>query len=198
MGLLLLKDPARLKETRDELWSRLKGVQIDEPKGITSLNATPETLFDTIGRMFTGDGTGAGTGYGRRLEIFMAAGAALFMLLPAVNLVNLNTSRIMERASEIGVRKAFGASSPTLIGQFVIENVFLTLVGAAVGFVIAAAVLRLVNASGAILYAQLHLNYRIFGWGVLMALAFGLLSGVYPAWRMSRLHPVQALKGSTR
>ena len=57
------------------------------------------------------------------------------MLLPAVNLVNLNASRIMERASEIGVRKAFGASSRTLVGQFVVENVVLTLIGAALGFV---------------------------------------------------------------
>ena len=51
------------------------------------------------------------------------------MLLPAINLVNLNVSRILERASEIGVRKAFGASSRTLVGQFVVENVVLTLVG---------------------------------------------------------------------
>ena len=198
MGLLLLKDPSKLALTRDELWSRLKAVQIDEPKGMQSLDATPETLWDTIGRMFVGDGTGAGTGYGRRLQIFLAIAAGLFMLLPAVNLVNLNTSRIMERASEIGVRKAFGASSLTLVWQFVVENVFLTLVGAALGFVLAAAVLRVINGSGLILYAELHLNYRIFGWGVLMAVVFGLLSGVYPAWRMSRLHPVQALKGASR
>jgi putative ABC transport system permease protein len=124
--------------------------------------------------------------------------AALFMLLPAVNLMNLNTSRIMERASEIGVRKAFGASSRTLVGQFIIENVVLTLVGAAIGFVLAAWLLNAINASGVIQYAALHLNYRIFAWGVALALVFGLLSGVYPAWRMSRLHPVQALKGAAR
>ena len=55
------------------------------------------------------------------------------MLLPTVNLVNLNVSRMMERASEIGVRKAFGASSRTLVGQFVVENVALSLIGGAVG-----------------------------------------------------------------
>jgi putative ABC transport system permease protein len=125
-------------------------------------------------------------------------GAALFMLLPAVNLVNLNISRIMERAPEIGVRKAFGASSRTLVGQFVVENVFLTLVGAAIGLAITAIVLQVINASGLILYAELSLNYRIFGWGVVLAVAFGLLSGVYPAWRMSRMHPVQALNGVSR
>ena len=44
------------------------------------------------------------------------------MLLPALNLVNLSLSRILERSSEIGVRKAFGASSWTLFGQFLVEN----------------------------------------------------------------------------
>ncbi len=163
-----------------------------------SVEATPETLFDTIGRMFIGNGTGMGTGYGASLMIALTAAAALFMLLPAVNLMNLNTSRILERASEIGVRKAFGASSRTLVGQFIIENVVLTLVGAAIGFVLAGWLLQAINTSGLIQYASLHLNYRIFAWGVALAVVFGLLSGVYPAWRMSRLHPVQALKGASR
>ena len=52
-------------------------------------------------------------------------------LIPTVNLVNINISRIMERASEIGVRKAFGAPARTLVGQFLVENVLLTLVGGA-------------------------------------------------------------------
>ena len=45
---------------------------------------------------------------------------------------------------------------------------------------------------------MLALNYRVFLYGVAMALFFGVLSGVYPAWRMSRLNPVQALKGAGR
>ncbi len=74
-----------------------------------------------------------------RLWAAIAGVGLLFMLLPTVNLVNLNVSRIMERASEIGVRKAFGASSRTLVGQFVVENVTLSLIGAVVGFVLSAA-----------------------------------------------------------
>jgi putative ABC transport system permease protein len=197
MGILLLDDPGKLALTRDEFWSRLRTIKLDEP-GFERIDATPETLFDTLGRMFTGDGTGAGSGYGYRLQLVLVIGASLFMLLPAVNLINLNTSRIMERASEIGVRKAFGASSRTLVGQFVVENLVLTLVGALIGFVAAGLVLQLINASGVIQYAELSLNYRIFAWGVGLAVVFGLLSGVYPAWRMSRMHPVQALKGASR
>lgn len=198
IGILLLQDPARLAATREELWSRLRTIKPSEQM-FRSVEATPETLFDTLGRMFVGSGqSGIGHSYGTRLVVVLSAAAVLFMLLPAVNLMNLNTSRIMERASEIGVRKAFGASSRVLVGQFVVENVVLTLVGAAVGFVIAAWLLSAINASGVIQYASLRLNYRIFAWGVGLAIVFGLVSGVYPAWRMSRLHPVQALKGAPR
>jgi putative ABC transport system permease protein len=112
--------------------------------------------------------------------------------------VNLNMSRIMERASEIGVRKAFGASSRTLVGQFIVENLVLTMIGGAAGLVLSAIALRLLNSSGLIPYAQFQLNLRVFLYGLALALFFGVLSGVYPAWRMSRLHPVQALKGASR
>ena len=53
----------------------------------------------------------------------------LVMLLPTLNLININVTRIMERSSEIGVRKAFGASSRTLVYQFIVENIILTLIG---------------------------------------------------------------------
>ncbi len=119
----------------------------------------------------------------------------LFVLIPTVNLVNINISRIMERASEIGVRKAFGAPARTLVGQFLVENILLTLVGAAVGFGLSMVALRVIQQSGIVSYGHFTLNPRVFAWGVILAIAFGLISGVYPAWRMSRLNPVDALKG---
>ena len=122
----------------------------------------------------------------------------LFMLLPAINLINITVSRILERSSEIGVRKAFGASSMTLIGQFVVENVILTLVGGVLGLVGSWLVLRGISESGLIPYAQYQINWRVFLYGLGLALVFGVFSGVYPAWKMSRLHPVEALKGGVR
>ena len=120
----------------------------------------------------------------------------LFMLLPTINLININVSRIMERAGEIGVRKTFGASSWTLVGQFIVENVMLTLFGGVIGFALSRFALRFITESGWFPYAEFHLNHRIFLGGFVLAVFFGLLSGVYPAWKMSRLHPVQALKGA--
>ena len=157
-----------------------------------------ETLFDTAARVLTTGGDADVEHPGNRVWFGLVSLALLFMLLPAVNLVNLNVSRIMERASEIGVRKSFGASSRVLVGQFLVENIALTLVGGALGLVVSAWLLWIVNGSGLILYADLRLNYRIFLAGLGFALFFGTMSGVYPAWRMSRLNPVQALKGASR
>jgi putative ABC transport system permease protein len=128
----------------------------------------------------------------------MAAAALLFMLLPTLNLVNLNVSRILERASEIGVRKAFGASSRALLGQFVIENLVLTLIGGALGLALSAIALEIVNRSGIVAHAEFALNLRIFAYAMALTVFFGVWSGVYPAWKMSRLRPVEALGGGVR
>ena len=118
----------------------------------------------------------------------------LFMILPALHLVNLSIGRIEERTSEIGVRKSFGASTRTLVGQFVAENVLLTLMGGALclawcwGFLALAVVVMGTQIDAGVLA-------RTFLYGLLLALVFGVLSGAYPAWRMARLHPVQALTG---
>ena len=132
-----------------------------------------------------------------RLGGTVAGLTLLFLLLPALNLVNINVSRIFDRSSEIGVRKAFGATGGTLVGQFLVENIFLTLLGGALGLGLAAGALHLLNGSGLIAYTQFGLNGRVFGVGLAGVFGFGLLSGVYPAYKMSKLSAVQALKGAT-
>ena len=121
--------------------------------------------------------------------------AVMFMTLPALNLITLNLSRILERAPEIGVRKAFGAPRRSLVWQFVLENVLLALIGGLLAFVLGALVLGVLNSSGAIPHSQFSPNLRVFGYGMLVAAFFGVFSGAYPAWRMSRLDPVNALRG---
>ena len=128
--------------------------------------------------------------------VALAAGPGAAVHAPAdVNLVNINISRIMERASEIGVRKAFGAPSRTLVGQFLVENVLLTLIGGphrlrAVGLRAA-----WIERSGGSPTRSFTINLRVFAYGVALAVVFGLISGVYPAWRMSRLQSGAGAEG---
>ena len=133
----------------------------------------------------------------RKWLLTLAGCALLFMLLPALHLVNLNMGRIEERTSEIGVRKSFGASTRVLVGQFVAENVLLTLVGAAVSLPLSWGILSLL-ALGGPLYLDGGVLARTFIYGLLLALFFGAASGAWPAWKMARLHPVGALTGRER
>ena len=118
----------------------------------------------------------------------------LFMLLPTLNLININISRIMERSSEIGVRKAFGASGMTLVGQFIVENIILTFFGCVIGIALGFIILQVINNSDLIENMHLTINLTVLVFSLVACLVFGLLSGVYPAWRMSRLQVVTALK----
>ena len=192
-ALALARDRASLAHIHDEFNSRLLRAEL--PKGSTNIVAPFETPLQLVARsMPVGDRKNPET-QTWRLVALLAGLAALFALIPTVNLVNINVSRIMERASEIGVRKAFGAPARTLVIQFLVENVLLTILGGAIGLILSMVVLRALNTSGLLRYAHFSMNLRIFAYGMLIAFVFGLLSGVYPAWRMSRLNPVDALKG---
>lgn len=85
----------------------------------------------------------------------------------------------------------------TLIGQFVVENLMLTLVGGVLAVGIAFLMLNLIAGAGWVPYAQFHLNLRILGIAFVATVFFGFFSGVFPAWRMSRLNPVDALRGGS-
>jgi len=118
----------------------------------------------------------------------------LFMLIPAVNLVNVNISRILDRASEIGIRKAFGASSKRLILQFVVENIMITLFGGLISLVMAAVMLQLLKGMNFVPVTANLINWRVFLLSIVTTLFFALISGVYPAYKMSRMNVVDALK----
>jgi putative ABC transport system permease protein len=127
-------------------------------------------------------------------RVILLIGVSIFIFLPTLNLVNINLSRIMERSSEIGVRRAFGASSRRLITQFVFENVMLTLIGGILALGLSWGVLQVFNRVDMIPYNNLRFNFLIFFYAFALTILFGVISGVYPAWKMSRLHPVDTLR----
>lgn len=132
----------------------------------------------------------------------------ILLLVPAINLSGMTLSRMRSRLSEIGIRKAFGATKSRLLVQILSENLFLTLLGGAVGLILsylAVYVLRtwlLGSSFGSIssvfggvpvLSVGELLNPIIFLYAFLFCLILNLLSAGIPAYRMSRKDVVEAL-----
>ena len=197
-AMALARDKASMAGIHEEFNSRLLRAELPQPKDFQAIVAPFETRIGGFARNIPFADRKDPESQLWKLAVSAAALALLFVLVPTVNLVNINISRIMERASEIGVRKAFGAPARTLVGQFLIENILLTLIGGLIGFLLSIFLLRAIGQSGMFSYARFSINPRVFAYGMLLAIVFGILSGVYPAWRMSRLNPVQALKGGGR
>jgi putative ABC transport system permease protein len=181
-AIMLARRPADVPLIKDEYLQAVNRVPLPDPKRYSKVNSRAQTLLASS----LGSNENA-------TEVEGAAGH--FLRLPALNLININVSRTLERSSEIGVRKAFGATAGRLVGQFLIENIILTLCGAGLGLGLAAGVLALLNGSHLVPYATFGLNGRVFVAAVGVALFFGILSGAYPAYKMSKLHAVKALKG---
>jgi putative ABC transport system permease protein len=193
--VLLQSDSSEnLKDIQQEYIEMLQNNTYDGRRHFEYAYGGADTKFEGWARRLSGRHDSFESG-SKKLLATMGMAALLFMLLPTVNLVNLNVSRMLERASEIGVRRSFGARQGDLVGQFVVENVLLTFVGGLIGGIFAAVILQAIETSGLIPHAEFAVNWRVFAYGFALVVIFGVLSGVYPAWKMSRLQPVQALKG---
>ncbi len=188
VGILLANSPGDVQKMHDEYENLMKRVPV-ERKEFTHLYSHANTFLAAY--LDTGNEQHSGMSIAIiAISIFVF----IFTLLPTLNLVNINITRIMERSSEIGVRKAFGASSKTLVYQFIVENLILTLLGGVLGVALSLLALYLINNANLIANLELSINFTVLFIGLLVCLVFGLLSGVYPAWRMSKLNVVTALK----
>jgi len=193
-AILLAESKDEFPGIKAEYESRL--AHVDTEGMFDTIDGTAMTRFESAALTF-GRGE-SGKPDVRQAVLVWAAMIAAFLFLPTINLISINVSRIYERSSEIGIRKAFGASSLHLVGQFIVENIFLCLIGGAVALAAAAGVLGVIEKMDLVPYADFTINFRVFLYALALAVFLGLLSGVFPAWRMSRLHPVRALHGGVR
>lgn len=199
-ALLYVEDPGRFGSVREEFSALLERFEYTpDPTQYDQASAAAETPLEalaaySIRALRKGPGPkGSGSAYVAAFVGLLVGAALLFMALPAINMANLNIGRILERAPEIGLRKATGASTRVLVGQFVFENIVLVALGGLIGFAVAPLVLGMLNE--VFTYGQLRLNGRVFVAGLAFVVVFGVLSGIYPAWKMARLEPAAALRG---
>jgi putative ABC transport system permease protein len=120
--------------------------------------------------------------------------AAISLLVGGIGIMNIMLVSVMERTKEIGVRKAIGAPSSSILAQFLLESLIVCLIGCAAGVALSAAILFLVNRMA----GDDVLAFRLSGQVVLVAVAFstaiGLAFGLYPARKAAKMQPIDALR----
>jgi putative ABC transport system permease protein len=133
---------------------------------------------------------------GNRLYVYIFTAIALAVLLIAcINFMNLATARSAQRAKEVGIRKTVGASRSQLVRQFLGESLSLGAISTAAAFLIMLAALPWFNRlAGKGLTASALLDPSLLLAAAAVALAVGLVSGLYPALFLSAFEPVQSLK----
>ena len=190
----LAESPSTVSKVKEELVKKSKLIPLPNPEEFDQLQYFPATFNERYAwTLAPFEDPTKSFKYVLGALVFLLT---LFFMLPTLNLINLNISRIMERSSEIGVRKAFGANEGNILFQFVFENVILTLIGGAIGFVLALLLINTINGSNFLNGTMLTFNYTVFIYSLLICLGFGILSGFIPAYKMSRVHIVNAIKNN--
>ncbi|MGH9319279.1 MAG: ADOP family duplicated permease [Vicinamibacteria bacterium] len=120
------------------------------------------------------------------------------LLLTCTNLANLLLARASERRREIGISIALGARRPRLIQRLLTECIALALGGGVLGLLLALWLVRLIgvlrpSADIPIAY-ELQVDYRVLGFTLLTSIVAGLLFGLLPALRITRVEPLAALQ----
>ncbi|MGH8791945.1 MAG: ABC transporter permease [Stackebrandtia sp.] len=125
------------------------------------------------------------------LQSLLLGLAGVSLVIGAISVSNTALVSVMERRSEIGLRRAIGASRKAISGQFVCESAVIGVVGGVVGTVIG------VNVTAGVSLAQewqVSFHPLLLAAGPVVGALVGVVAGVYPAWRASRVAPAVTLR----
>ena len=123
--------------------------------------------------------------------IVMASIAGISLLVGGIGIMNIMLANVYERRKEIGTRRALGAKKNDIIIQFLLETIFLTFLGGAIGVGMGIGIAEVVAK-----YAGMPVAFSL--WFILLALAIsaaiGILFGTYPAWKAAQQNPIDVLR----
>lgn len=123
------------------------------------------------------------------LEVLLIAMAVIVFLVGGIGIMNVLFVSVKERTNEIGILKSLGASRSNILFEFLIEAAAISLLGGVLGVALSFAVTPIVEYYGVRVETNMTAWVSALGFAVLT----GTLFGIYPAWKASRLVPVEAL-----
>jgi putative ABC transport system permease protein len=126
-----------------------------------------------------------------RLSAWLAFG---FLLLCLVNTIGLLLAKFSVRASEVGIRRALGASRKEIFRQFLTETAVVGLVGGGLGLLLSFGALALIAMSSKQLSVVAHMDFAMLGLTFVLALMAAILAGLLPTWRACQVTPAIQLK----
>ncbi|HEY8959525.1 ABC transporter permease [Chitinophaga sp.] len=159
------------------LFRIIRGLNINEEDNfeISKSDSIAEMLFSSLGKV----------------NLFAIAIAFITLFGSAIGLMNIMLVSVAERTREIGVTKALGATSHVVRTQFLYESIIISVMGGLIGVFVG---MLLGNIVSAILESSFIVPWFWIFVGVSICAAVGLVSGLYPAYKASRLDPIIALR----
>lgn len=128
-----------------------------------------------------------------QMMVFSVGGVALFIGM--LSIVNTMTMAVTERRSEIALKKALGATTWSIIREYVTESAVLGFLGGVVGVLVGAGVTEVLNRVGMVQHVLLFsMTGRLFVGALVFAVFIGTVAGIYPAVRAVRLDPIDGLR----
>ena len=127
----------------------------------------------------------------RAILLSLVVISSIALMVGGIGVMAIMTISVTERTREIGVRKAIGARRREILIQFLIEAVVLTSVGGVLGVLLGSGIGLLVNLWSGF---PVSLPWWSFALGLGFSASVGIFFGVFPAWRASRLDPIEALR----
>ena len=172
---------------RAELQSWLDNYASDQRKlGRLKRNA-PNKLYNVMEWMEHMEVVGKDS----KLSAWLAFG---FLVLCLVNTIGLLLAKFSVRASEIGVRRALGASRRDVFNQFLVETGVVGLVGGVLGLVLAFGALALIGMQSKGMAAVARMDWQMLGLTFVMSVLAALIAGLLPTWRACQVTPAIQLK----
>jgi putative ABC transport system permease protein len=124
--------------------------------------------------------------------VFLGVVAGISLLVGGIGVMNIMLVTVTERTREIGLRKAVGAQNRDIVLQFLIEAMALSLLGGAIGVLIASGLVSLIGSLVKTLPITVQLSSVVLA--TIISASVGIFFGIYPAQRAAKLNPIDALR----